>query len=295
MVTVDVCLGCVLCLRECDADRYASPLIHARANGDQLGNSDSDRHANCCDRTVHGNTASLSRKRGSTLDVGCSRSYQRNFFSLFPATDEALIPGYFDGVGTSPDGKWLSYISYGNPNDQEITIESSDGKKKIKLRFEPEWGVYGNPWLSNEQLSFLTKDSLKTVVLNPFTGEQQAFLPDYPNFNNNYLEGPAGSLPLFFGYSNVAYDPSLRFVIYPQDNDDGLYDALWDRQTNREIAKVLTGGLYLPPPLWLSDSQAFVVTAFPQKNSQREWFMVGVDGEIHQLTRLLQTYFPNLK
>jgi len=214
----------------------------------------------------------------------------------FQQQTQRLIAGYFDGVGTSPDGKWLSYITYVNSNDEVIFIESSDGEKKFQLPFESEWMVFGNPWLSNEQLSFLTWDGgygLKTVALNPFTGKQQAFLPDYPNFNNNYLYGPVGSLPLFFRYSNVANDSSLRFVVYPQDNDDGLYDALWDRETNQEIAKVLTG-LYLPPPLWLSDSHAFVVTAFPRKNSQREWFMVGVDGEIRQLTHFADI-FPKFK
>jgi hypothetical protein len=202
----------------------------------------------------------------------------------------------FEGIGTSPDGKWLSYIIFVTPNDEEIIVESPDGEKKVQLSFEREWSVYGNPWLGNEQLSFLLWNGsydLRTVILNPFTGEQQILLSDYPNSNHNYLYGPSGSPPLFFGNSNVAYAPSLRLVVYPQATNDSLYDVLWDRQTKQEIAKVLIG-VYLPPPLWLSDSRAFVVAAKPERNVPREWFIVNRDGKVRQLTHYGDRY-PTFK
>jgi len=50
-------------------------------------------------------------------------------------------------------------------------------------------------------------------------------------------------------------------------------------------------GFYEPPPLWFPRGNAFLVAAFPDKDSPREWFMVSRDGEIRQLTNL-KSLFP---
>ena len=212
----------------------------------------------------------------------------------FQQQTQRLISGSGLEAGTSPDGKWLAYVS-STDNGAELIVESPNGERKIQSPFDyQKWFIFDNPWLGNEQISYLiwygnAGYDLRTVVFNPFTGQKQELLPDYPNFNNNYY-GPSGSPPLFFKYSNVVYDPSLRFVVYPKKSDYGLYAALWDRETNQEIAKVFTWGWFLPPPLWYPDSHAFVVTGLSNKESAREWFMVDIDGEIHQLTQLGDQY-----
>jgi Tol biopolymer transport system component len=202
-----------------------------------------------------------------------------------------LIPGSFEGVGTSPDGKWLAYASRYN-NGSELIVESLNGEKKVPLfPYDRMWFIFGNPWVGNEWLSYLIWDGglgLKTVAINPFTSEQKLLLPDYPNFIDYY--NGQGGVPLYFGYSNVVYDPSLRFVVYPKETDYGLYAALWDREASREIAKVFTWGGFLPSPLWFPDSHAFVVTGLSNKESTQEWFMVGIDGKIHQLTHFGDQY-----
>ena len=210
------------------------------------------------------------------------------------------IAGDFWTVGASPNGKWLSYVIFtpidnGADVTMDLIVESTDGEKQAQLSFDPNWftGI-DIPWLDNERMWFpvLNKKDVNppTLVLNPFTGEQQILLADYPNFNPYYY-GPVGTPPLFFDDSNVAYDPSLRYVAYPQNADDGLYVALWDRETERTVAKVFSGGLYELRPLWLPDGSAFVVAAFPDKDTPlREWFLMGGDGEIRQLTHLGKLY-----
>jgi hypothetical protein len=167
-----------------------------------------------------------------------------------------LIPGDFYTVGTSPNGKWLSYVIFTPVNtDQIVTmdlvVESTDGEKQAQLPFDVDWiAGYWIPWLDNERIRFLV-DKVEwnppTLVLNPFTDERQVFFADYPNFHKNYY-GPVGSWPLYFDESNVSYDPSLRYVVYPEESDNS-YTTLWDRETNQTVAKIYTGGLYGPLPL----------------------------------------------
>jgi hypothetical protein len=212
--------------------------------------------------------------------------------NLKQQTQRTITASTFAGIGTSPDGKWLSYVIFVNSNDQEIIVESPNGEKKSQLPFDKKWSTLGNPWLGNEHISYLIWDGslgLQTVVLNPFTGEQQLLLPNYPNFIH-YYNGP-GHMPLYFGYSNVVYDPSLRFVVYPKESDYDLYAALWDRETNQEITKVPTGAnMGWPPPIWFPDSHAFIVVAYPKKDATREWFIVNLDGKWRQLTHFGDQY-----
>lgn len=237
----------------------------------------------------------------------------------FRQKTQRSIPGQFYGAGTSPTGGWLSYVIFTTETNadvkEELIIESADGQRYIQLPFESEWLVFDwLPWLDNEQLWFPVRvksdANLPMVVLNPFTGERQVLLPDYPDFTP--FLGSIYAQPLHFGYSNVVYDPSLRFVVYPQ----GQYFALWDRENKQTVVKIPSKGLYGPLPLWMPDGNSFLLAAglneieskdgrngqniFSQqefdrragiyKNTPKEWLMVNRDGKITQLTHFGNFY-----
>jgi hypothetical protein len=99
----------------------------------------------------------------------------------FHQQTQRTIPGFFVGVGTSPNGKWLSYIAV--TSDQvELIVESADGQKQAQLPFDSQAMIFdGIPWLDNERFWYpiwagvdSSMDEYTynppTVVLNPFTG-----------------------------------------------------------------------------------------------------------------------------
>ena len=208
----------------------------------------------------------------------------------FNKKTQRTISGLIDGASTSPNGKWLSYVSYAG-NSANLILESAFEKKTVPL--EDDWEFFGPiTWLNNKQVLFLTDDEFgagpQTIAFNPFTGEQQILYPDFPDFAPFY---GSGRIPLYFNITNVIYDPMLKYVVYPQDADDGYYFALWNLETEQTVAKVLGNGFYEPAPLWLSSGDAFVVAAFPDRESPREWFMVSRDGKVRQLTNF-KNLFP---
>lgn len=175
---------------------------------------------------------------------------------------------------------------------------------KAQIPFDDNWITFGDIlWLDNERVVFPVfnenqmmdsrvysrKAPMSTIVLNTITGEQQVLLADYPNFA--FFEGFSTQLPLHFGNNNVVYHPSLKLVVYPQESDDGDYIALWDRESEQTVAKVLSRRFYFQPsPIWLPNGNAFVVAAFPDKDRSREWFMVSRDGDVLQLTHFGDLY-----
>ena len=214
----------------------------------------------------------------------------------FHQQTQRTISGLFEGVSTSPNGKWLSYFVV-DSNQIELIVESADGQKQAHLPFDSQAMVFDSiPWLDNERFWYpiwagvdLSMDEYTynppTVVLNPFTGERQELLPDYPDFAPNIMHGFNKAIRLYFGSANVAYDPSLRYVVYAKFVDDAYYLVLWDRETKHELAKIPDTGFFQRLPLWLPDGTAFLAAVTnPDGNNLSEWFMVSLDGESRQLT-----------
>ena len=206
------------------------------------------------------------------------------------------IPGLIHGVGTSPDRKWLSYVFIAEDVEEKLVIESADGKIQAEVPTQQGWLIFDKAlWLDKERLWFPVFPDLKrgqvapTVVLNPFTGDQQELTSDYPDIEQ-YQIGFASSPRLHFGYSSVVYHPLLNLVIYPQLAEDGWYIVLWDRQFEKILVKIPDGGLYGHMPLWLPNGNHFVVVARRDWNSPREWLIVSQDGEIQQLTHFEDLY-----
>lgn len=211
----------------------------------------------------------------------------------FRQQTQRTIHGIFDGVGASPNGKWLSYIVIDPTGENDdLVIESADGQKQAQFPFESSAIILDwIPWLDNERIWFpvwIGEEDPTTVVLNPFTGERQELLPGYPDFAP--FDHPVNSIKLPFVYNNVAYDPSLRFVVYPQLFDHQYYVVLWDRETKQELVKIPDTGSYRHLPLWLPSNKAFVVVARPDRDGPKEWLMVSRDGGIRQLTHLGDLY-----
>lgn len=213
---------------------------------------------------------------------------------IFREQTKRSIPGDIYAASTSPNGKWLSYVYITPPHKLDLIIESADGQKQAQLPFKPSWQVSDwTPWLDNEHVWFPVwhgdNEDPPMLVLNPFTGEQLILLPDYPNFAPFLFNG-SSSLILHCGFSNIAYDPSLRFVVYPQFTDDGYSVVLWDRKTEKEIATIPSAASYGHLPLWLPDGNGFVLAALPSRKSPTEWLMVSSDGKIIQLTQFKDLY-----
>ena len=215
----------------------------------------------------------------------------------FRQQTQRTIPGLFEGVGTSPNGKWLSYIVVTSEH-LELIVESADGQKQAQLPFNSQAMIFDSiPWLDNERIWYpiwagvdssmdeYTMYNPPTVVLNPFTGERQVLLPDYPDFAPNIMYGFNKAIRLYFGSANVAYDPSLRYVVYAKFINDEYYLVLWDREFKQELAEIPDTGFFQRLPIWLPDGIAFLaVVTYPDGNNLDEWFMVSRDGEVRQLT-----------
>lgn len=215
----------------------------------------------------------------------------------FRQNTQRTISVYHYAVSTSPNGKWLSYVTdvtdSSSDEQYKLIVESADGQKKAQVILDSNlifWDLL--PWLDNERMWFpvdTVDANPPTLLLNPFTGEQQLLTADYPNIHSYYY-GPGSGPPLNFGYSNVSYDPSLRYVVYPLDVDDGMYIALWDRETRQIVAKVLGVGKNGPLPLWLPNGSGVVVAAQPAGYEPYEWFLMGKNGEIRRLTHFGDIY-----
>ncbi|MFZ5922855.1 MAG: TolB family protein [Chloroflexota bacterium] len=207
------------------------------------------------------------------------------------------ISGLVPFSSTSPNGRWLVYAYY-PPNQavEQIAIESADGLTHIQFPVKQGWLIFDNVlWLDNERLWFsVLPDILQgqvapVVILNPFTGEQQELLSDYPQIER-YQIGMTLNPGLHFGYSSVVYHPSLDLVIYPQSEEDRRFITLWDRQSQRALVKIPDGGLYGHLPLWLPGGERFVVVARYDWDSPREWLSVSRDGDVRQLTHFGDMY-----
>jgi len=199
-------------------------------------------------------------------------------------------------AAVSPNAESLSYSYQPQDEKEKLIIESNEGKIRAQVPVAQGWlTYYGMPWLDNERLWFSVFPDIMqgqvahVVIINPFTGEQQELSSDYPGLER-YQFGMANSPGLHFEYSSVVYNPSLQLVIYPQETEDGWYITLWDRQSQKVLAKLLDGGLYGHPPIWMPDGNQFVVVAKPDWDSPREWEMVSLDGDIRQLTHFKNLY-----
>jgi hypothetical protein len=178
---------------------------------------------------------------------------------------------------------------------KELVVLSADGQQRFVTPVLEGWRWdLRTIWLDNEHLVFnLAEDPshdtdiLATTVVNPFTGTYVELASDYPDLKPNPL-GPAGTL--HFSYSTVVYEPFLEMVVYPQTTTDGDYVALWDRQSQRTVARIETPGGFLRVPVWSPDAMQFVIAVIAKRGMQpgefvEELYSLDRGGSVIQLTR----------
>jgi hypothetical protein len=218
------------------------------------------------------------------------------------------IPGSFGAVGTSPDGKWLVYLdAYSNQNLQ--FVPAMEGKPKTM----PAEGLvnYLISWLDNQRIwtfgdgtgvPFIpgfeapgdgTRDPFipGTIIQDPFTGQSVTIKTDYPGMRA-FDFGRTNETQ--FEKGNAIYDPSLRLVVYPEYIPDQDYFqtflTLWDRTTQKKLARVRSSPGYRHLPIWQASLGQFLVVGLPEEGKSEEWFTLNPNGQVKQLTNLGQRY-----
>lgn len=201
-------------------------------------------------------------------------------------------------LGVSPNRKWLAYYQQIDAGTSWLVVETANGQQIAKLPMNEDWVSYteSGAWLNNERLVFnLWKDRLSSqvpgiypsVAVNPFTDDYQDLALDYPDLRPT-IGGPAGTL--HFVYSTVVYNPSLTSVVYPQTTPQGTYIVLWDRQSQKALARIEDLNEFGHAPLWSPNGEWFVVAVSyqlgkPFSEWTEEWLSVGQDGQIRRLTQ----------
>lgn len=176
----------------------------------------------------------------------------------------------------SPDGKWLAYDDV---HRASIVFANAEGKEIAKI-YDRDGLLTPYYWIDNERIIIIkqvkqgdTRVDRSLLVHNPFTGEQQEWLPEnYPNIYN-YPE-------LLW---KIVLNPQLSFLVYPVDADEGPI-VLWDIEKKKEITRISTG---LTEPEFSPKGDQFVVTV-PQgsflDSLGTDLFLVKTNGESIRLT-----------
>lgn len=208
---------------------------------------------------------------------------------LLPDPD---LTTYADYLHVSPNGEWLAYNLISNDSITPIIVEPSQNiltnssQERIVLDIDSSATVGG--WPNNELIFLISGQSIEkfgnTIILNPFTQEQNEFvfggLPNYldyqPGMNGSYL----------FAHSNLMPDSTLKRLVYPAIIENRFTTILWDVENKKELASLR---LYLDQwfndPLWSLDGENFLIMGFDDEEHV-EWFQISRNGNIQQVTYL---------
>jgi hypothetical protein len=200
------------------------------------------------------------------------------------------IPGTIRSAGVSPDGKWLAY-SMLKSNQFEIIVQSVNGAKSIEISRGLQ-ATFSRKlhWIDSQSIWFPEEKNpqpaLPIMVLNPFTMQQTLIQTDYPGIVA-YMLG-SGRIRFHFGYSSAVYDPSLNWAIYPEfDGKGNYYQTLWDRKTQKAVAKVKDDFGFGILPIWQESYKQFIVAGYPNSDAiTKEWMAINLNGQIQQITHL---------
>jgi len=197
---------------------------------------------------------------------------------------------------TSPNGEWLASQYIDNQNEVWLAVENAEGSHQTPIPWNDDWFLLGG-WLDNEHIwiSHLT-EPLVTVV-NPFSGEQQMLVPDFPGIETIADAGEHYVL----GASSVLYNSSLNLAVYPRLESDGyVYIVLWDRQAGHVLAKVKdTSKSFSYRALWSLDQKEVNVTVADQWDSSKpeqliyNFYSLAQDGQVKQLTNFGNSFTYN--
>jgi Tol biopolymer transport system component len=194
----------------------------------------------------------------------------------------------------SPDGKYLMYYHYAvRTQEDRMIIITADGKSIwSELVNDYSW-----QWFDNERLQrvLVSENEEHTLLLfNPFTGKRHTLPADLPSsemYTDNFFLA-------WYGASSPIYDPTLTRAVYGagfHDSSNLIHPviALWDTQSSQKIweRETIDWG---DTPIWTSDGQQFLMAANLDPKETRdfadEFFAIGRDGEVRQLTHFMDYY-----
>lgn len=217
-------------------------------------------------------------------------------FLLDLKTGTKIFLSYFgkqaiDDFSVSPDYNRLAYIASNlYARDQTILITDVDGRTIATYDLNPplEGGGRIQQWFDNDRL-WITFGKGKapdayTMILNPFTGENNIIQSDFPKIYN--------ALPSFWGsfnQSRAIFNPTFNMVLYPSDGRIILLDL-----SNSQIAMSIPdriGGIG-SQPVWSPDGSQFVIDidsanfSSSPKNEGRNIYLISLDGQIVKYTSI---------
>lgn len=229
-----------------------------------------------------------------------------------PLAQETNIDLFYGTV--SPDGKWLAYLqdTYDQSRSKilkkELVVATGAGQLYKTIPWEDNW-LYLIQWLDNQRLVIIRNRNTgnepykldSVIVLNPFTAQQQEFLPDYPNI---YTILKPTTLWGYYDAARTIYDPTLTWVVYAgaptaYSNTTLVTIELENTQTGKTEAQLFAKPLlYGSVPQWSPDGEQFVTHLDPTLNGDLsiryvggfELYSVTRDGQVSRLTYLTTQY-----
>ena len=203
-----------------------------------------------------------------------------------------------ESLVVSPDGKWLAYWSNRNRPAQVtlknswLVIATSDGKPYKLVPWQDGWRSVAG-WLDQERV-LVTRmpkkqyDPDSLVVVNPFSGEQVEFTPDYLYFNrSDWVD---------WNLSRMVFDPTLTRVIYTSFGEKLTAIALRDVNNKQLIASVPASLTCSPQPQWSVDGKQVFLTGLTSEKAwkagscNQELYSISRDGESTRLTYFTDAY-----
>jgi WD40 repeat protein len=189
----------------------------------------------------------------------------------------------------SPDNKLLAYtrstINGTTTVSKNLEIISLVGELHEVIPVEINM-VSLSGWLDNQRLIFRESfEPISTqIVLNPFTGQRQELLPDFPNIydNNPGLDWKNQGI--------IVFDPTITRVVYAGLPADLI---LMDLTNKLVIARISPVPIADSIPEWSPDGEQFVITNADITNPENlhyELYSIGRNGQVNQLTNLAAYY-----
>ena len=246
-----------------------------------------------CLQVIDGEPPDLSGK--ALLDPVSAATDKTTY--LFDLQSGNRLPiGKLITVYPSPNGCYLAYHDW--DQDMLVMYDVLEEKSTTMPVSIVNWDLEG--WLDDQTLQFVSmyKGSVLDVpfyigsmaLLNPFTGEQEEWQPNYPGFDWYYNSA-------YWGETRQIINKARTYLIYPS-SEAGLPAILWDLNSQREVARVYRGNR-LSQPKWAPDDQRFVISAPLELKGEgkvyqnsanetsytgEELFIVSTNGKVERLT-----------
>lgn len=222
-----------------------------------------------------------------------------------PYFTEKTLEGYnkfSNDFFVSPDGKWLAYQ---DPSFSKLFVEPTEtlltNDDVDRIVWDKEYQFHVQRWVDNDTVLIIYPPReggtfFPTVFLNPFTGEEYGFfLETMPNYLD-YKYGGAAYVTHYLHSGELAPDPTMKKVVYPEKRNGETYNTLWDIKNEEPLARLRYLPGYVNDPLWAQDGDDVLLLSYIQHQKEprfEEWFLVTSNGVVKQITRfgdILQDY-----